>query len=315
MFISSAGLCCLLVLSGYAATEAWMIEDSAPVAPPEELTVPGDLMSAQPLREAFLGDGEQLEPPVPLPATLISAAFLPKLGAAGFGVDDLDLRHTLLLGYDEIPPLNITPGAAIHRWSAPTGLDLPEAVYDVYLDFYAQPWQSERGSFSLGVTPGIYGDFQRLEGAFQWSGWALASRHLGPQWTIAGGAAYVRQLRASWLPIGGVIWAPNETTRLELLFPRPKLTRRLSDNQLWTHWGYVAGHFGGGAWSVADTPQSNVMVSYSDLRLLAGWEAFSLSGYEWRGELGYVFARDLSVNNTLVDMPTDTFIAQLMFGF
>jgi hypothetical protein len=292
-----------------------LFNESVPwLTPPAEATVVGEMGSG-----AFLyNEGWDLEPAAlpSLPATQITAGHLPKFGADGFGITSIDVRHTLLLGYDELPPLNITPGAAVHGWSSPASLDLPSAVYDVYLDFYAQPWQSEAGAVSLGVTPGLYGDFESVDReTFQWSGWLLASRHLGLRWTVLGGVAYVRQLRANWLPIGGAIWTLSDATRFELLFPRPKVTHRFYTDGNWSHWGYIAGNFGGGAWSVADTPQNNVLVGYSDLRLLTGWEAFSSNGYEWRAETGYLFAREINVDNVPLQTPSGTFIAQVSFAF
>ena len=262
-------------------------------------------------------EGEDWEAGVAeLPATLITAAYLPRFGSDGFGIASIDLRHVLLFGYGEYPPLEVTPGVAMHRWSGPGTLDLPEAVYDAYLDLHVRAWESELSAISFGLTPGLFGDFERVDSqTYQWSGWMLANRHLGPEWTLSGGVAYVRQLRGNWLPIGGAVWTPSDATRLELIFPRPRIARRLASRGVWTHWGYVAGKFGGGAWSVADTPEQNVLVGYSDLRLLGGWEAFSAMGREWRGEIGYVFGRDITVDDTVVDSPSGSLVAEWSFAF
>jgi len=62
------------------------------------------------------------------------------LNERGFGMTNLDLRHTGLLGYDDQPPLNITPGIGTHFWTGPQTLDLPPQLYDVYMDLQWQPW-------------------------------------------------------------------------------------------------------------------------------------------------------------------------------
>lgn len=328
-----ASFCSILIIAQVTAADSSASATSLPPPPPsivietpaepiptlgQEPQLYGILPSedlAWPEDAAWSDDSTPL-PATPLPATQLSTTFLPDLGSDGFGVNSFDLRHTLLLGYDENPPLNITPGAAMHAWSGPRELDLPPRVYDLYLDLQWQPWQSEKSALLLGATPGLYGDFERVDSTtFQWSGWLLGSRRVGQRWTLLGGVAYLRRLRSNWLPIGGAVWAVNDRTRLELLFPRPKLTRLCYADDEWTYWAYVAGQFGGGAWSVADTPEENVLVGYSDLRLLGGCEAFSVSGYEWRAEMGYVFDRQLSVNSTPLVTPSGTLLAQFTLAF
>ncbi|MGI8979377.1 MAG: hypothetical protein ACR2FY_09135 [Pirellulaceae bacterium] len=210
----------------------------------------------------------------------------------------------------------ITPGLGMHFWSGPQGLDLPPRVYDLYLDVSWRPIDHENGGFAFGVTPGIYGDFARLDGdAFQLTGWGLANFRFGPHWNVVGGVAVVRQLNSKVLPIGGVIWTPNEDTRLELMIPRPRIARRVWQQESGELWCYLAGQFGGGAWSVADTPTENVLVSYSDLRLVLGMETINTQGYELALELGYVFGRDISVNRTTVFSPDSTFLLQATIAF
>jgi hypothetical protein len=251
-----------------------------------------------------------------LPSTQLTTIYMPRMNHQGFGMTSLDLRHTWLLGYDDHPPLNITPGIGTHFWTGPQALDLPSQVYDVYMDLQWQPWQSEKSSLMIGAMPGLFGDLERIDDqSFQWSGWLVGSRKLGTKWTALGGVAYLRQLQSNWLPIGGLVWAPNETNRAELVFPRPRLSRRIYSSDRWTSWSYVGGQFGGGAWSVQDSPEMNVLVGYSDLRLVGGFEAFSRAGREWRAEFGYVFARELRVDSVLLERPSDTLITQFTFAF
>lgn len=253
---------------------------------------------------------------VPLPSVQFTVTHLPKFGSKGFGANSLELRQSYLLGYGELPPLTITPGAAIHFWTGPTDLDLPPRVYDAFVDLQWNLWKTEKSSLVLGATPGLYGDYKLVDHrTFQWSGWFVGSRHLTENWTVLGGVAYLRQLRSNWLPLGGAIWTPNSSTRFELLFPRPRLSRLWVSNGKWNGWGYLGGQFGGGAWSVADTSETNVSVGYSDLRLIGGYETISNTGLECRAELGYVFARELTVNDTAVFSPSGTMVAQISFAF
>ncbi len=253
---------------------------------------------------------------LPLPATRFTSIWLPAWGNQGFGIIDSDCNHTFLFGYDEVPALNITPGAGMHFWSGPRDLDLPACVYDLYLDLNWRPIDGDRWGLSLGITPGFYGDYEHLDGdTFQLTGWLMGNLRLGPRWNVLGGIAYVRQLDSHLLPVGGVVWTPSDDSRLEFVIPKPRYVQRFRTDETGSSFWYVAGQLGGGTWAVADTPTENVLVGYTDLRLLVGIEGFHVSGREWNLEAGYVFARQLSVNGNAADTPADTIALQLSLAY
>lgn len=251
-----------------------------------------------------------------LPGSRWTAIWLAPGGAHGFGITDLDFNHTWLLGYDDLPPLNITPGMGMHLWSGPRDLNLPPRVYDLYIDFLWRPIDRERFGLSCGITPGFYGDFQRFDGhTFQLTGWALGNYRFGARWNAVGGLAYVRQLQSHWLPVGGIVWTPSEDTRLELVIPKPRLVRRYRHDENGSAFWYLAGQLGGGAWAVQDTPTTNVLVSYSDLRLVVGLETFRATGREWNVEAGYVFSRHLAIENQTATSPQPAALLQVSTAF
>jgi hypothetical protein len=125
----------------------------------------------------------------------------------------------------------------------------------------------------------------------------------------------VRQLQSHLLPIGGLVWTPSDDTRLELVVPKPRLVRRYREDENGTAFWYVAGQLGGGAWAVADSPTANVLVSYSDLRLLVGIETFHVAGREWILETGYVFARHLTIDGNVAHSPSDSVVLQASVAF
>jgi len=267
---------------------------------------------AEGVDEAQINGGPLFVPPQRFTTTWLAPG-----GSQGFGTFDLDYGRTWYLQTAlERPPVAITPGFGMHFWSGPKTLDLPSRVYDLYLDVSWRPIDHESGGIAIGLTPGFYGDFQRLDGnAFQLTGWGLANYRIGPHWNFVGGVAVVRQLKSKLLPIGGAIWTPNEDTRLELIFPRPRIARRLWLQDSREAWCYLAGQFGGGAWSVADTLTDNVLVSYSDLRLILGMEVLDVQGRDLTVEAGYVFARDISVDHISVMAPDPAFLLQASMAF
>lgn len=259
-----------------------------------------DQASAQPLPDLPPFDEE-----LPQPGTRLTFAMLGT--STGFETTSLDVNHTWLLGYGDLPPLNLTPGFGLHWWSDPVGLGLPARVYDLYFDLQLVPWQTENWSVTVGLTPGLYGDLEQVGGnTFQLTGWIVGNRQLGPHWQLLFGVAYVRQLQSTVLPVGGVIWTPHEDVRLELIVPKPKYAMRFRETTEGSLWWFVAGQLGGGTWAVADAPNDNALVGYSDLRFVTGIESFRVDGREWSLDVGYVFSRKLFIDDQQVYAPENT---------
>ena len=237
-----------------------------------------------------LQDFESLETQLAFPATSISFGWLAPGGLEGFGGADFDVQRSWLLpvGYFA-EPVVITPGFGMHFWSGPGVLDLPPRVYDLYLDlswrFLSRDWWGIAG----GITPGFYGDFERIDGdAFQLTGWLLGDWSVNDHWTVLGGIAYVRQTTSNLLPVGGVVWQPHDDLRVELVVPRPRVARCLRREGDRETWMYVSGVFGGGAWAVDDGSE-NVLVQYSDFRLVLGSQWLRSNGRSLVAELGSRF--------------------------
>lgn len=249
--------------------------------------------------------------------TSTTMAWLAPGGANGFGTTDLDLHRTwywLPGSADE--PVAIAPGIGMHLWTGPGTLDLPPRVYDVYLDMSWRFCNRDGWGVAGGITPGFYGDFSRFDGhAFQLTGWLMGDWTLSEQWSLVGGLAYVRQLQSHLLPIGGAIWRPSDDLRVDLIFPRPRVAWRWQQTSDRDVWLYLAGIFGGGAWSVDDGLGSSVLLQYSDLRLAFGAEIANFNGRLMTLETGYVFSRDISVQSTSLATPDATVFLQASLAY
>jgi hypothetical protein len=268
----------------------------------------------QPLTESELSTFNFEDEPINFPSSSISFGWLAPGGATGFGAADFDAHNSWPVGR-EPGGLLITGGVGMHLWSGPEVLDLPPRVYDLYLDITWRAIQRERSGLSLGITPGYYGDFARLDSkAFQFTGWFLGDWQINDHWSVLGGLAYVRQLKSNLLPVGGVVWQPHDDLRWELVFPRPRLARRISSQPSHDTWVYLSGVFGGGAWAV-DAGGSNVLVQYSDLRLCLGMEWLRTDGGSLAVELGYVFSREIVVDHFSVVSPDPTALLQVSWSF
>lgn len=247
-------------------------------------------------------------------ARMLSANWIPQGSSDGFGMTDISLATTIApIYFDELPALLVTPGFGFHFWQPPDVLELPSRVFDAYVDVSTRVPLSQQLGFSAGITPGVYGDYEQAgPGAFQVTGWGLLDVTLGERWTLVGGAAVVRQLDFAVLPVGGLIYSPSTTARLELLVPRARYTQRVwSTKQHGDVWLYAACQFGGGTWSVTLPDDSTTLVTYNDLRAVLGYEWLRSSSVAGVAEVGYVFARNISAYDVSQFVPNDAVMLQL----
>ena len=238
----------------------------------------------------------------------LTATWIPKGGTDGFGTTDTALTTSFApVWFDELPALLVTPGFGFHFWQPPDALELPSTVHDAWIDIAWRTPVTERFGFGFGLTPGVYGDYRQWSPqAFQLTGWGLVDYDLGPAWTVVAGAAVVRQLDMQVLPVGGLIWTPNETNRLELLVPRSRFVRKVRGFAAGGGaWLYSAVQFGGGSWAVTLPDDTTALVTVSDLRAILGLEWFRSRSVAGVAEVGWVFARTISANRVPEFNPDD----------
>jgi hypothetical protein len=100
------------------------------------------------------------------------------------------------------------------------------------------------------------------------------------------------------LPVGGLLWQPNNRTRFDFYVPTPKLSQYLTTFGNYDFWWYVGGEFGGGSWTIKRADGSNDSIDMNDVRLTLGLE-FGSQALMAEGrrlgfvEMGYVFAREV----------------------
>jgi len=322
---NTAPAVCLVLaaaLSSHAAAQSGQLNLPPPPEPPAyDVAGPEFRQAALPLE---LGPPDN-ELPLGMPADAAAVCEAPDVaftftwlaagGAGGFGMADFDWNRSWTWQVGEHPhPVVVTPGVGLHFWSGPQRLDLPPRVYDLYLDLSWRFLERDWWGIAGGLTPGFYGDFNRLDGrAFQLTGWLLGDWTLSERWSAVAGIAYVRQLQSNLLPVGGLIWRPNPELRIDLVIPRPRVAWLIGGDQTGETWGFVSGVFGGGAWAVAGGGQ-NFLVQYSDLRLAIGCERTGAATI-WSAEAGLAFSRNISLDRYSVLSPDSALFLQLGIQF
>jgi hypothetical protein len=191
-------------------------------------------------------------------------------------------------------PLLVTPGFAFNWLEGPAtpAADLPPQLYDAYLDFAWFPRCYEWLGGELGFRTGVWSDFDHVNSdSVRLLGRALASVAVSPNTEILFGAVYLDRVDVKLLPAGGVYYRPTPEWDLYLVFPNPKARKFLTaiGNTKW--YGYAAGEYGGGSWTVQRAVADRIDIN--DIRVIGGleWETQTLI----RGhiEVGYVFDREI----------------------
>jgi len=244
---------------------------------------------------------------------IFDSTWLASGGDSGFGIVELELET--LLGFPcptRRSPLRVTPGFTVHYLDAPVGADLPPRLYESTVEF--RWWKRFTPQFGMdfGLTTGVFSDFeQSTDEAFRTPGHIVAMYEWTPTTKFALGVAYLDRDDVNVLPVGGVVWAPNDDFKLKLVFPRPQILRRLYWHGPPTEkvevWAYLYGDFGGDTWAIRRATGANDVLTYRDFRLILGLERKALAGMDARLEVGYVFGREIRYASGIPDIePSDT---------
>jgi hypothetical protein len=227
------------------------------------------------------------------------------------GINDVELSVTAAVPFffNAETPLLVTPGFAVHYWSGPISdpaspnpADLPPRTYDAYLDTawnpQVLPWLGAELSFRIGA----YSDFNKkvTTDTLRFLGNGFGVITLSPNFRIKAGVMYLDRNKIKLLPSGGIVWTPNPDVYFNILFPNPKIARRLINYGTTEWWIYAAGDYGGGAWQItrADLPFSPVANSYdnfdyNDIRVSVGLEFKTYRNFTGLFEVGGAFSREL----------------------
>jgi hypothetical protein len=214
----------------------------------------------------------------------------------GMGIQSLLLQTVFAVPlFTRDKPIFITPYFQANILQGPVQTDLPPQLYDVSLEFRILRQPTPQWGVDLAFAPTILSDFQNMSHqAYRWVGRAAALYTYSPMLQIAGGAMATGRTDVPVLPIGGLIWTPTPDWRHEIIFPKPKLARRLTDSVNADWWAYAAGEFGGNSYAIERAWGANDIATYRDLRFILGLERKTVSGVYHRFEAGYVFDRLIS---------------------
>lgn len=230
------------------------------------------------------------------------------------GINDIELSVTCAfpIFHNSQTPLLITPGFAVHYWEGPLSLlpappdfiataDLPPRTYDAYLDAAWNPQLNAWFGGELNFRIGTYSDFMQVKDILiRYTGKGMAVLTFSPSVKIKAGVWYLDRNQIKLLPAGGICWTPNPDIYFNILFPDPKIGKRLTTwgNTDW--WIYASGEYGGGRWGIernsgigAVTDGTLTSFDYNDIRVALGLEFNTLRQLHGMFEVGGAFDREV----------------------
>lgn len=216
-------------------------------------------------------------------------------------------------------PLFISPTFGVHLWDGPHSLpaDLPPSAYSAFLDTQFATDPNQQLGAELGFRIGVYTDFDTFNShSLRIQGLGLGTLKITPTMTFKIGAMYIDRNDLKILPAGGILWQPSPQVRFDFFFPQPKLATYLTTVNNKALWWYVAGEYGGGAWTITRTSGVSDRMDINDIRVSIGLETVG-DGFNLFGEVGYVFNRQVVYVVTPGDSfdPGNTFMVRAGFSF
>jgi hypothetical protein len=225
-----------------------------------------------------------------------SGSWIDRAGDDGLGISNLDTSLTVAVPLGSFENLLlVTPGFEVDYLNGPAQIDVPPRLYDVGMDLMWRKQFNDRWGTMVAVRPAMASDFETSQDAFRITGRALATWQWVPErLSLLFGVVYLDRNDLPILPGVGLIWTPTPDWRLDLIFPRPKLARRLVFlPRQREDWVYLGGALGGRTWSVERQPGVPDQLTLRDYRLYLGWERIVDGGSGLFVEAGYVFGREL----------------------
>jgi hypothetical protein len=244
-------------------------------------------------------------------------------GGNELGINDVNLDVTLAFPMFSNPatPLLVTPGFAAHYWSGPVSVlptppdttapaDMPPQTFDAYLDVAWNPQVNEFFGAELSARVGVYSDFYTVTTeSIRVTGKGVAVLRFSPNVRIKAGVWYLDRVKVKLLPAGGICWTPNPDVYFDILFPNPRMGKRLTNwgNTEW--WLYARGEYGGGVWTIRRNPDiyngvlypviNADLVDYDDIRIAVGLDFKTLRQTTGYFEVGLSCSRELNYKSGL----------------
>ena len=210
------------------------------------------------------------------------------------------------------------------RWlTGPDVTDLPPQLFNIGINVGDRFQFNDAISVDVMLSPSWYTDFSNKGVQAFRMPWHLVTYYkIEKDWYWATGVTDLARDDIKYLPVLGAVYAPKEgDVRLDLVFPRPKISRKFAqiqnvENGLTSngnsYWLTLSGELGGGSWAISRENRAYDVTTYRDYRLVAGLESHRTDHQITRLEVGWIFDRSVQYRSNMGNYnPSDTFMIRI----
>lgn len=293
---------------------------STALDPQAQSQAESDSSNLQPASEAYaypaFSDIEKAQPPR-RPPVGFTAEWITD-SDTGLATAKVDTTLPLLM-FGTPPPL-VKFGFAATDLFAAESLGLPDNLYEYSVGLAWVRQINQRWTVRTMLGVGMATDNQNTSSdAWQFRGGAFAIYERSEQWKWTFGALATGRDDLPVIPAIGAVWQPNPFTRVDLLFPQPKINLLLSDDGARQQWAYFGFGINGTTWAYEQPGMIDDRLTYNDRRVVVGWESrpsasggmpFAM-GKTIKAEIGYAFSREFEFEN---ETRVETLGDSVLFG-
>lgn len=208
----------------------------------------------------------------------------------------------------------LTTAFSFHMLGGPINVPIPPRLYDFVLGYQRKGSLSDEFSYDIATSVGVYSDFEgsAREGV-RFPSHAVGMLHLDHSRDFVFGVDYLDRDDIAILPVIGMSFHEFSVPelRLDLLFPRPKISYLFDSN----HSAYLAAYLDGGTWDIEEPGGIENVMTYRDYRLVLGFETDLGEDSVSVWEFGYVFGRELEMRSGYPDTDlSDAFMLRTVWS-
>ena len=231
----------------------------------------------------------------------------------GLSTQAATLKFPLLFRTGSPPPI-AKFGFAFTDLDAPESFELPESLYEYssgvsWIKRFNDRWTLRT---VLGVNFATDNENTSSD-SWRFTGGVFAIHQKSPTLSWTFGALALGRSDLPVVPAIGAVWLPRPGTRVDLILPNPKVNFLIADNGQRQQWAFLGGGLNGNTWGYERPGFGDDTLTYSDLRIVAGWEsrpsapanAPYVPGRKFSAEFGYAFSRDLEFEREALEISLD----------
>ncbi len=231
----------------------------------------------------------------------------------GLATQSATLKLPLLFGAGSPPPI-VSVGVAFTDLSTPDELALPNDLYEYsaglsWIKRFNQRWMTR---VMMGMDYATDNENTSSD-SWRFTGGVFAIYQKSPELSWTFGAIALGRSDLPVVPALGAVWLPRPSTRVDLILPNPKVNFLLADDGQRQQWAYLGAGINGNTWGYQRPNFSDDTLTYSDVRVVVGWQLRPsapanrpfVPGRKFSVEAGYAFSRDLEFENDSVEVPLD----------